>query len=87
MEEKIQWEEIDESELTIAQRCVYRNRRKAVELYRNGGSAREIFQATGLNETTAARLWERCRAKDPHTGECGGYKALVPKSKIKKFIR
>lgn len=87
MEKQVRWEEIDESQLTIAQRCVYRTRRKAVELYRNGRSAKEIFRATGLNETTAARLWERCCAKDPHTGQCGGYKALVPKSKIKKFVR
>lgn len=87
MEKENQWEEIDESQLTIAQRCVYRNRRKAVELYRNGCGAVEIFRATGLKETAAARLWERCRAKDPHTGQCGGYKALVPKSKIKKCIR
>lgn len=87
MENVTRWEEVDESQLTIAQRCVYRTRRKAVELYRDGGSAGEIFRATGLNRITVARLWDRCCARDPHTGECGGYKALVPKSKMKNFIR
>lgn len=87
MEKEQQWEEVDESELTVAERCVYRNRRKAVELYRKGSGAGEIFRATGLGGMAAERLWNKCCAKDPETGECGGYKALVPKSKIKKFIR
>ena len=41
------WKDIDETDLTIAERCVYRARKKAVELYRRGSSAGEIFGATG----------------------------------------
>lgn len=84
---KNQWNEVDETELTIAERCVYRIRRKAVELYREGGSPKEIFCATGMSRTEVLRLWNRCCATDPNTGECCGYQALVPKSKIKRFIR
>lgn len=81
------WKEIDEKELTIAERCLYRTRRRALELYQKGKSAKEIFIATGINHIAVKRLWERCCARDPETGECCGYKALVPKSKIKRFIR
>ena len=76
-----QWKEVNEEELTLSARCVYRIRRRAVELYRKGGSAREIFCATGMNHMEVLRLWRRCCAKDPDTGECLGYRALVPKSK------
>ena len=87
METENQWEEVDETELTVAERCVYRIRRRAVELYRNGSSPGEIFRATGLGSTAVERLWHRCCARDPQTGERKGYEALVPRSKIKKFIR
>ena len=87
MEKENHWEEVDETKLTVAERCVYRTRRKAVELYQRGSSPMEIFRATGLGGTAAERLWHKCCARNPETGECGGYKALVPKSKIKKFIR
>lgn len=81
------WKDIDETDLTIAERCVYRARKKAVELYRRGSSAGEIFGATGLSGTAAAHLWKKCCAKDPETGESRGYEALIPRSRIKKFIR
>ncbi len=82
-----QWEEIDETELTIAERCVYRTRRRAVELYLRGKTAKEILCATGLSRIAVNRLWERCCVKDPETGKSCGFKALVPRSKMKKFIR
>ena len=82
-----QWNEIDETNLTIAERCVYRARKRAVELYRRGSSAGEILGATGLSGTAAAHLWKKCCARDPETGESRGYKALIPRSRIKKFIR
>lgn len=82
-----QWKEIDEEKLTVAERCLYRTRRRALELYQKGKSAKEIFIATGISHIAVKRLWERCCAKDPETGECCGYGALVPKSKIKRFIR
>ncbi len=82
-----QWEEVDETTLTIAERCVYRIRRRALELYLGGVNAKDIFRATGLSHTAVMRLWNRCCAKDPETGEYLGFRALVPKSKIKKFIR
>ena len=82
-----QWEEVDETTLTIAERCVYRIRRRALELYLGGVNAKDIFRATGLSHTAVMRLWNRCCAKDPETGECLGFRDLVPKSKIKKFIR
>lgn len=82
-----QWKEIDETKLTIAERCVYRTRRRAVELYLKGSTAKEILWATGLSGIAVARLWERCCQKDPDTGESLGFQALVPRSKIKKFIR
>lgn len=81
------WEEVEEACLTIAERCVYRTRRRAVELYRKGISPKEIFYATGIRHMAVLRLWERCCATDPDTGRCAGYQALVPKSKIKRFIR
>lgn len=82
-----QWEEVDETKLTIAERCVYRTRRRAVELYLKGGTAKEILCATGLSRIAVTRLWERCCVKDPETGKSCGFKALIPRSKIKKFIR
>ncbi len=82
-----QWEEVDETTLTIAEQCVYRIRRRALDLYLGGSNAKDIFRATGLSHTAVMRLWNRCCAKDPETGECLGFRALVPKSKIKKFIR
>lgn len=81
------WTDVDETALTIAERCVYRIRKKAVELYRDGSTPKEIFLVTGMNRTEVLRLWNRCCATDPDTGECCGYQALVPRSKIKKFIR
>ena len=64
--EENQWQEIDESKLTLAERCVYRNRRRALELSRKGSSPKEIFRMTGISY---------------------GYEGLIPRSKIKKFIR
>ena len=81
------WEEIDETQLTLAELCVYRTRRKAVELYLKGETAKEILCATGLKKIAAARLWERCNRVDPETGKSRGFQALVPRSKIKRFIR
>lgn len=81
------WKEVDETKLTTAERCVYRNRRKAMELYQKGCAAREIFRVTGLNGAAVTRLWNRCCEKDSLTGQCCGYEALVPRSRIKKFIR
>ncbi len=81
------WAEIDESELTIAERCVYRTRRRAMELYLKGGTAREILCVTGLSRIAVTRLWERCCETDPDTGESRGFKALVPRSKMKRFVR
>ncbi|MCI8515746.1 MAG: hypothetical protein HFG75_02560 [Hungatella sp.] len=82
-----QWKEVDERKLTTAERCVYRNRRKAIELYKKGYAAMEIFRLTGLNGAAVVRLWNRCCEKDPETGQCCGYEALVPRSRIKRFIR
>ena len=65
------WAEIDESELTIAE----------------GGTAREILCVTGLSRIAVTRLWERCCETDPDTGESRGFKALVPRSKMKRFVR
>lgn len=84
---EIRWTEIDEEELTIAERCVYRTRRKAMELYQKGCSANEIFLATGINRIAVQRLWNRCCAINPETGECQGYQALIPRSKMKRFVR
>lgn len=84
---KAAWEEIDETELTIAERCVYRIRRQAVGLYLEGNTAGEIFRVTGLNHTAVVRLWNKCCAVNPETGRHRGFAALVPRSKIKKFIR
>lgn len=81
------WEEVDETKLTIAERCVYRSRRRALELYLGGGNDKDIFRATGLRHTAVMRLWNKCCEKDPQTGKCCGFQALVPKSKIKKFVR
>lgn len=55
-----QWEEVDETTLTIAERCVYRIRRRALELYLGGVNAKDIFRATGLSHTAVMRLWNRC---------------------------
>ncbi|MCI8949644.1 MAG: hypothetical protein HFG49_06305 [Lachnospiraceae bacterium] len=82
-----QWKEIDENNLTVAERCVYQSRRRALELYQTGKSAKEIFLATGIRLAAVRHLWKRCCEKDPETGECCGYQALIPKSKIKRFIR
>ena len=79
-EKETQWKE-------IAERCLYRSRRRALELYQKGKSAKEIFVATGISRVAVKHLWERCCEKDPETGESCGYKALIPKSKIKRFIR
>lgn len=81
------WEEIDETKLTIAERCLYRTRRRAVDLYLKGGTAKDILCATGLSRIAVTRLWERCCQKDPETGESYGFKALVPRSKMKKYVR
>ena len=81
------WKDIDETDLTIAERCVYRTRRRAVELYMKGGTGAEILCATGLSRTAVMKLWNRCCAKDPDTGKCCGFWALIPKSKMKNFIR
>lgn len=86
-EEICQWREADVTTLTMAERCVYQNRRKALELYQKGCTAGEIFKATGLNHAAVMRLWKRCCARNPETDICFGYEALVPRSKMKKFIR
>ena len=52
-----------------------------------GGTGAEILCATGLSRTAVMKLWNRCCAKDPDTGKCCGFWALIPKSKMKNFIR
>lgn len=82
-----QWQEVDETKLTMAERCVYRNRRRALELFRNGSPSKDIFQITGLTHRAILRLWKRCCSQNPETGVSYGYEGLIPRSKIKKFIR
>lgn len=86
-EEAGQWKEPDVTMLTMAERCVYQNRRRALELHRKGCTAVEVFKVTGLNHAAVMRLWKRCCARDPETGSCFGYEALVPRSKMKEYIR
>lgn len=81
------WKEIDEAKLTMAERCVYHNRRRALELFRKGSSSKDIFHLTGISHAAMARLWKRCCARNPETGDSYGYEGLIPRSKIKKFIR
>lgn len=85
--EEKQWQEIDESKLTLAERCVYRNRRRALELSRKGRSPKEIFRMTGISHAALVRLQKRCTTQNPETGISYGYEGLIPRSKIKKFIR
>ena len=36
--EENSWQDVDESSMNLGQRCVYRNRKRAIELYRKGCS-------------------------------------------------
>ena len=85
--EESSWQDIDESAMNLGQRCVYRNRKRAIELYRKGCSPQEIFRITGMGPGMVSRMWKKCCTKDPETGSVKGYQALVPKSKVKSFIR
>ena len=85
--EENSWQGVDESAMNLGQRCVYRNRKRAVELYRRGCSPQEIFRLTGMGPGMVSRMWKKCCSKDPETGSVKGYQALVPKSKVKSFIR
>ena len=85
--EENSWQDVDESAMNLGQRCVYRNRKRAVELYRRGCSSQEIFRITGMGPGMVSRMWKKCCTKDPETGNVNGYQALVPKSKVKSFIR
>ena len=85
--EESTWCEADESSMNIGQRCVYRNRKRAIELYRRGCSPQEIFRLTGMGPGMVSRMWKKCCTKDPETGSVKGYQALVPKSMVKSFIR
>ena len=84
-EETGQWKEADMTALTMAERWVYQNRIKALELYRKGCTAGEVFKVTGLNHAAVKRLWERCCARNPETDICFGYEALVPKCVKEEF--
>ena len=46
--EENSWQDVDESAMNLGQRCVYRNRKRAMELYRRGCSPQEIFRLTGI---------------------------------------
>lgn len=85
--EENSWQDVDESAMNLGQRCVYRNRKRAMELYRRGCSPQEIFRLTGMGPGMVSRMWKKCCTKDPETGNVNGYQALVPKSKVKSFIR
>lgn len=85
--EEYQWQEIDETKLTMAERCVYRNRRRALELFQNGSPSKDIFRITGVTHGAILRLWKRCCSQNPETGVSYGYEGLIPRSKMKKFIR
>ena len=85
--EENSWQDVDESAMNLGQRCVYRNRKRAMELYRRGCSPQEIFRITGMGPGMVSRMWKKCCTKDPETGSVKGYQALVPKSKVKSFIR
>ena len=85
--EENSWQDVDESAMNLGQRCVYRNRKRAMELYRRGCSPQEIFRITGMGPGMVSRMWKKCCTKDPETGNVKGYQALVPKSKVKSFIR
>ena len=85
--EENSWQDVDESAMNLGQRCVYRNRKRAMELYRRGCSPQEIFRLTGMGPGMVSRMWKKCCTKDPETGSVKGYQALVPKSKVKSFIR
>ena len=59
------WQDVDESAMNLGQRCVYRNRKRAVELYRRGCSPQEIFRLTGMGPGMVSRMWKKCCTKDP----------------------
>ena len=70
--EENSWQDVDESAMNLGQRCVYRNRKRAVELYRRGCSPQEIFRLTGMGPGMVSRMWKKCCTKDPETGSVKG---------------
>lgn len=57
-------------------------RRKAVDMYIDDASAKEIYEATGIRHNKVSDLIARCIKIDPSTGVQYGYCALIPNKKI-----
>ncbi len=70
--------------MKLGERCLYRNRKKALDLYLQGARTAVILKATGLNRAAARRLLERCCRINPETGQCYGYKGLLLEAGIRR---
>ena len=81
------WPDVDERALPEPGRSIFRARRKAVEIYSNGGATLERVTAdTGLHRAALFRLIDRALCPHPD-GKLWGYRALVAHKRVQTYER
>lgn len=80
--ERIYWKTVEESCLNEREFLLYKKRKKAVDMYIDGYSIKEIKNETGLlGKSEAKRLLNKCISTDEN-GNYYGYIALIPYKRI-----
>lgn len=81
------WPSIDELALSAERRALYRRRERAIRLYLNGATDRQIQAACSLGRVQTYRLLtERCLKTHPD-GRVNGWRGLLPYTRVKSYER
>ena len=80
------WPSVDDNTLVGKRRDVFRRRQRAVALYAEGLSLREIVKQTQIERRQLYRLLERCLAIH-QDGRPFGFRALIPNQWVRNFTR
>lgn len=81
------WPSIDEFALSAERRALYRRRERAIRLYLNGATDRQIQAACSLGRVQTYRLLtERCLKTHPD-GRVNGWRGLLPYTRVKSYER
>lgn len=80
------WPDVNSDLLDGASRSIYINRKKALELYVQGYSVKNIRDSAGVTHQELSRLRDRCLEMSTD-GAIWGFRALIPGYRIKTYER
>ncbi|WP_413380791.1 hypothetical protein [Alkalihalobacillus sp. 1P02AB] len=78
------WPKVNTNHFNQQELEIFRNRRKAVELYFNSKPLKEITLETGIAKQDLYRFIRRCLKEDKF-GVIWGYRALIPNKTLKEY--